>query len=176
MTVKKNNYVKFLGLCIDETLSWKHHLSYINKKIARAMYALKRAKQFLPADCLKTLYYSLIHPHLSYGLLAWGNASKTALLSSVSLQKRAIRIICNSNYKSHTEPLFKKSEVLKLYDLYTYNVALFMYDYCTKNVKTMKVPAPLSPGVREISPFSIVKRNFHKIYHCTISLMYGIMM
>jgi hypothetical protein len=57
---------KFLGILIDENLTWKYHLSHINKKVSRALFSLKQVKHFLPKQCMKTLYYSLIHSHLSY--------------------------------------------------------------------------------------------------------------
>ena len=45
------------------------------------------------------------------------------------LQKRAIRNINRAKYRAHTEPLFKSSLILKLTDLYEYQVTLFMFDY-----------------------------------------------
>ena len=56
--------VKFLGIVIDENLTWKHHLSHINMKVSRALFSLKQVKHVLPRQCMKTLYYSLIHSHL----------------------------------------------------------------------------------------------------------------
>ena len=120
---------KFLGLHLDDILSWKHHLAHINRKISYALFMIKQVKHFLPANSLKTLYYALIHPHLSYGILAWGNANSSILKKTEILQKRAIRTINRANYNSHTEPLFKKCGILKLNDLYESQVALFMRDY-----------------------------------------------
>ena len=65
-----------------------------------------------------TLYFAMIHPHISYGILAWGNATQTTLKRTMTLQKRALRTINNVSYNSHTDPLFKKSNILKLNDLF----------------------------------------------------------
>ena len=78
---------------------------------------------------MKTLYYALIQPHLQYGILAWGNARSSALQKTVTLQKRAIRTINRAHYNSHTEPLFKKTNILKVAYMYEYQVVLFMHDY-----------------------------------------------
>ncbi len=56
---------KFLGVKIDEFLSWESHLKYINQKKSRALFALKQVKIILPVNCLRTLYFSMIHPHIS---------------------------------------------------------------------------------------------------------------
>ena len=53
----------------------EYHISHINKQISRTLFMLKQVKHFLPIDSMKTLYRSLIQPHLSYEILAWGNAS-----------------------------------------------------------------------------------------------------
>ena len=120
---------KFLGIHLDECLTWKHHLNHVNLKISRALFAIKQIKHILPINSLRTLYYSMIHPHLSYGILAWGNAVQVNLNRTITIQKRAIRTINRASYNAHTDPLFKKCNILKLHDLYDYEVAQFMYRY-----------------------------------------------
>ena len=77
------------------------------------------------------------------------------------LQKRAIRTINNAKYRSHTDPLFRKSQVLKLSDMYTLQATLFMYDY-TNN----RLPSSFShifPLNREIQE-SRLTRQSHLFY------------
>ena len=81
---------------------------------------------FLPHSALKSLYCTLIHSHMTYGIQAWGNANSIA--KPFVLQKRAIRIINNNKYRTHTEPLFKSENILKITDLYKLHVSLFMFD------------------------------------------------
>ena len=97
MTVRKKAST-FLGIFIDEYLTWQFHVSHVNSKVARSLFAIKQT--FLPNNSMKTLYYSLIHSHFSYGLLVWGNASKSTIHSSIKLQKRAkMRIMCLTFYQ-----------------------------------------------------------------------------
>lgn len=120
---------KFLGINIDENFSWKYHITNLNNKVSSSLFIINQAKNSLPLPCLKTLYFTLIHPHLSYGLLAWGNACTSYLQKTFVLQKRAIRHITRSAYNSHSEPLFKQLNILKLRDLYEYEVTVFMQKY-----------------------------------------------
>ena len=48
------------------------------------------------------------------------------------LQKKAIRIITSSHYIAHTDPLFAMTKLLKLDDLYEYQLGIFMHKvtYC----------------------------------------------
>ncbi len=116
---------KFLGLNIDETLSWRYHTDSISKKLARSNYIINKVKNILPENSLLTLYQTLIHCHLNYGLEIWGSCN--TLNKLVKLQKKSIRIISKVGYNHHTEPLFKHKKVLKLHDQYKLNVLSFMH-------------------------------------------------
>jgi hypothetical protein len=76
-------------------------------KISRALFVIKQIKNVIPKESLRTLYFATIHPHLSYGILASGNASSAILNKTNVLRKRAIRTISKANFKSHTEALLK---------------------------------------------------------------------
>ena len=93
--LSRENCCKFLGIYIDESLSWNKHLKYINSKISRSLFAIKQAKVFLPKESLTTLYFSLINSHIVYGILAWGHAKHDILNKTQLLQKRALRAIHN---------------------------------------------------------------------------------
>ena len=56
----------------------------------------------------------------------WGNSVNIKKI--ITLQKRAIRTINKVWYRSHTEPLFKSNQILKLEDMYTMQISLFVYD------------------------------------------------
>ena len=125
----KETAIKFLGIYIDEFLTWRKQLANINTKIARAIYLIKQLKYIFPCESLRTLYYALVHPDISYGILAWGKASASIIKKTEIIQKRAVRTINKKSYNSHSDPLYKLSEILKIKDLYEYQVQLFMYDF-----------------------------------------------
>ena len=116
---------KCLGLNIDESLTWKYHVQNINNKISRSLFSIKQAMNFLPLHSLKTLYFSLIQPLLTYDILAWGNANTSIIHKTTMMQKRAIRVINKATYNAHTDPLYKKSGILKINDQYELQAILF---------------------------------------------------
>ena len=63
-------------------------------------------------------------PHLNYGILCWGHKTKKTFL----LQKKALRLITNSKYNAHTDPIFKKQSLLKLHDIYNLEILKFSYN------------------------------------------------
>ena len=104
-------------MTIDESLSWNKHILNINSKLSRALFVIKQVKFYLPKDSLHTLYYSLLHPHITYGILAWGNAKASLLRKTQILQKRSFRTIHNKKFNSHSDPLSKQSGILNISDL-----------------------------------------------------------
>ena len=74
---------------------------------------------------LRTLYFALGHHHLNYGIIAWGNTDKCIIKQTNILQKRPIRIIIKATFNSHTNPKFKKLEILKLNDLFEYKSHIY---------------------------------------------------
>jgi len=115
---------KFLGILVDETISWKHHIDSICKKISRANYIINKVKNILNKSSLLTLYHSLVQCHINYGLPVWG--SSTHINRLTIMQKKTMRIINRKRYNHHTEPLLKNNEVLKVDDHYKFTCSLFM--------------------------------------------------
>jgi len=111
---------KFLGVYFDSNLSFKYQISHIRKKLSKALYTLRMVKNTLPSHSLKLIYYSIFHCHLIYAIQVWSCCSPSLLNGLFKLQKSAIRIICNVSYNEHTEPLFKKEDILPLPDLVSF--------------------------------------------------------
>ena len=120
---------KFLGLFIDEHFIWDHHIEHCKKKVSRGVYAINMSKHLLSQRHLKTLYYSLIHPYLLYGIRVWGNTYQKHVKKLETVQKRAVRAIMGAKYNDPSTPLFKILNILKLKDLYDLQTMHFVYDF-----------------------------------------------
>ena len=128
-TLERVRFTKFLGVLIDECLTWKQHIDCVSKTISRNIGVMNKLKYSIPGRILHTLYCTLITPYLNYGILIWGSTCKSYLDKLIKLQKWAIRTITNSQYRSHTGPLFAKSNLLNVTDMYTLELGVFMYKY-----------------------------------------------
>ena len=65
--------VTFLGVILDENLSWKPHISHIACKISKSIGIIGRSSPCLTKLALKTLYYSLVYPYFQYCIIVWGS-------------------------------------------------------------------------------------------------------
>ena len=113
----------FLGLTINENLSWKPHVDKISNKISKYSGVISRLKHYLPLNILRIIYCSTIQTNITYSLLGWGYDCSRL----VKTQKKIIRNICCRKYNAHTEPLFKELRLLKLEDLLKLNILKFFY-------------------------------------------------
>ena len=119
------NQFNFLGLQIQENLSWTPHINKIANKLSRVTGTLKRLCNYIPTSALLLIYNSLFVPHLNYSLLAWGHSCERIS----KLQKKAVRLICNTHFLAHTEPLFKRLSILKVRDILRLKALKFYYRY-----------------------------------------------
>ena len=136
MILTQTTACKFLGTTIDESLSWNKHILNINSKLSRALFVIKQVKLYLSKESVHTLYYSLLHPHITYGILAppWGNAKSSLLRKTQILQKPSLRTFHNKKFNSHSDPLFKQSGILKISDIYQIEVMTFMHDFANEKL------------------------------------------
>ena len=133
--IKKENYIKYLGVNLDSNLRWKYHILQVSKKISEGIGILTKIRHYYNIHILTQLYYTLIFPFLTYGVVVWGNTYSSLLKPLITSQKKAVRIMSYSNFREHSSPLFKKLNILKFPDLLLYRIALFMYDYYTDRYK-----------------------------------------
>ena len=116
--LERMSHFKFLGIHIDEHLTWKYHCDVLLNKRKQSNYVLNRVRNYIPTGCLRDLYYAHFNSHLVYGIVLWGNSSSKAQIDGIfKQQKLAIRIVTNQPYYSHSEPLFKRVQVLKFHEL-----------------------------------------------------------
>ena len=118
---------RFLGVTLDENLTFKLHISQICKKVARSTGIFYKLQHYLPTTSLISLYYTFIYPHLLYCNLAWGNSAESHLNQLFVLQKKVIRIINKVPHNSHTNNLFFKNQILKLSDINKLKIGSYMY-------------------------------------------------
>ena len=113
-------------------LTWKHHIDHVAFKISRYVGLLSKLRHHVPTHTLITIYLSLISLHLTYGLLACGQACKSHLEKLLKLQKRALRFIYFSDFRQHAVPLFIEAAVLPLKFSFVKITANLMYEVMHK--------------------------------------------
>ena len=123
--------LNFLGLVLNEIMSWKPHIDLLTNKLAKCAGVLNKLKRFIPIHILRTLYFSMVQSRLVYCITTWG----FDYYRIEKLQKRFARIISSSKYNAHSEPLFKILDILKIEHLFSQS-----YLKCVYNFKNSQLP------------------------------------
>ena len=120
--------VKFLGVLLDSTLSWKLHLTELSKKLSRIVGLLYKIRHYTPLNMLKLLYFGIFYPFLSYGIQVWCLTYPTLLNPVFILQKKAVKAMPFSDMITPSLPLFNKLQLLRLTDISNLQLASFVFE------------------------------------------------
>ena len=172
-TIERESSIKFLGVWIDENLTWRDHIHTVENKIAKNIGLLYQGKHYLDDNCLKPIYFAYIHAYLNYANIAWASTHKSKLKKFQSKQKHALRIIFNQSKTSPSEPRFLSLNVLNVYQINTFHSVQSMHKIKNKNVlhiflKLFDVPCHDYPTNSSLINFS-VPRTFLKTTRFAIS-------
>ena len=96
VTFQVTSKLKFLGITLDDKLKFKEHAMITQKKISRVIGTVRRIRNCIDDSILHRLYYSLVYPHLTYGIVAWGNSSIGCINAMSIIQKRFIKFFSSS--------------------------------------------------------------------------------
>ena len=139
--IEREKSARFLGVIIDENLTWREHILAVKAKISRYVGILFKLKSILPLPVRKNIYYSLIQSHLNYCTLVWGLGTKSSIEPLFAEQKKAIRALMpgfNLNFRRkntnpcHTKLFFIESGILTVQSIILTNILTFMYRFYNK--------------------------------------------
>ena len=125
--IEEVNETKFLGVILDNGLTWKPHIQHVRNKVSRGTGILKKLRPYVNNDTILGLYYSFIYPYFTYCVQVWGKTYQSNLDCIVKLQKRVIRLLAGVHPLTHTEPIFFRLKILKFIDVVNYIIGIFMY-------------------------------------------------
>ncbi len=135
--IHQETVTKFLGVHIDQFLSWDTHAKYVANRTAKNLYMLRNIQNLVPSWTLRNLYYSYVQSAFTYGLSAWGPLMpKSALKRLEILQKKALRIIDHAKYNAPSAPIFKKWKILNIADLIELEVTKISFRYVKNALPT----------------------------------------
>ena len=162
--IEEVSETKFLGVTIDNKLSWESHVTALTKKLKCCTGQLNRICNLIPKDLYKSLYHTLYESHLSYGITVWGGISLVKLRPLFVAQKHCIRILFGDKEiyfekfktsarsrpyplqklgqefyeKEHTKPLFNINKLMTVHNLYIYQML-----NCTYKLLKFRTPIAL---------------------------------
>ncbi len=111
-TIDVKEYAKYLGILIDNKLSFKQHTQHVNSRLVKGNAILSMVRHYLPKPTLINTYNAYIQPHIDYGLNVWGHTYKTHITPLKRQQRKAIRLMNFKPKRFETDELFISDKVL----------------------------------------------------------------
>ena len=144
--------ITFLGVNINNKLSWAEHKQYVRNKINRNIGILYKCRNILDKDGLVNIYNSFILPYLLYCLPVWGGTIKSKNDIIVKVQNKCLRILLN---KKRSDDAWQSvnDKILPVQELYKLEVA----KYCYKHSRQ------LLPKFFADSVMPIFAKNIHNV-------------
>ena len=133
--IERKEYIKYLGVYLDQHLNWNQQLKIIHSKISKNLGVIRQLRFYVSFKTLKNIYYSLIYPYLAYGILSWGSTYKTKLSELQKLQNKCIRCMFFCNRFEHAMPLYNISGLLTLKNIFIFNSTSFAHKILNNNSK-----------------------------------------
>ena len=94
----KTKSIKFLGIMVDDKLTWAEHITYVKNRLIKTIAVLSQIKHYFPRNLRILIYKSLFMPHLQYGIKIFGHVTASNIL--FKYQKCALRTV-GSGYLPH---------------------------------------------------------------------------
>jgi hypothetical protein len=121
---------KYLGLTLDQHLTWNDHIDTIVLKCKPILAMLRKSCYLLPADTKLSVYYAHVHSHLIYMASIWGATTQSRLDDLQILQNKAIRFVFWHDYHHlnlSTNQIFKKYKILRMKDVVKYEFMMTLF-------------------------------------------------
>lgn len=149
VSIEQVECVKFLGIYIDNKLTWEKHVSVLSSRLSSICFLVRSLRGTVSTSVMRMVYMGLFNSHLLYGLIFWGSSSYSRDIFLI--QKRCLRIMDNAKYTEHCKPIFKKYAILPMPCLYIFQLSIFIR---IKNVTLQRVG--------DVSDYNL--RNKNSIY------------
>ena len=165
--------IKFLGVYIQEHLSWSRHINHLISKLRSVLGTVVKVKSLLNKRSL-LLYHSLINSQHSYCILNWCFGNKTFVKRLQGLCYKFVKLVFSFNSSSTVCDIMKENKLLTIEQLLAKELIVFMFKKTQLHLKMYLLKTNLNT-IPETS-LSLFQRNVlaqyvSKLFHTVVRLI-----
>ncbi len=112
--INRVNHAKYLGLILDESLSWKEHIEALIKQLSKLASSYKIVRHRVKRDNKFNIYFAYTYSRILYGIEVYRTASSELLNKLQIQQNRSLKILFNKHYRMHTSDLYRELNLLNV--------------------------------------------------------------
>jgi len=125
--------VRFLGIVLNERLSWKPHMDLMLTKLRVCTSIVRKIQSYLMKD-IDVTFHSMIESHLRYCNLIWCNGNKTMILKLQRTVNKFICLIFKFKPRDSVKQIMRQNNVMTIIQLREFEIACFMHKYLHKRL------------------------------------------
>ena len=133
LQIRQVDCVKYLGVWLDQHLSWNEHIRHTSGKIASRLALLRRVRKYLTLDSAKLLANALVLPHFDYCCISWSSCGQGLRDSLVKLHKQMARITLQTKISTSSTKMFSKLKWTSLEKRWQFHKCKLMFDILNGN-------------------------------------------
>ena len=161
-TLQNSNCEKLLGVKIDNHLSWNSQIDQVCSNISSRLFLLSKIKKFLNLESRKLFYTGYILPLIDYCCVVWSNCNNECVQRLQKLQKRAARLILDTDPLASSLPLIKKLGWMKIEHRILYHKCLLTFK-CLHNLAPVYLTEKVTPVSRN-NPYQLRNVLHEELY------------
>lgn len=123
-TFEQTRYIKYLGVYIDQHLTWTKQIDCLSSRVRKLMHVFRKLSSISDIDLMKSLYLALCQSVLCYCTLTWGAACKTHLIKAERAQRAILKVIYKKRVRYCTNELYRETGMMRVRQLYVIAVTL----------------------------------------------------
>jgi hypothetical protein len=151
--IKLTNSIKYLGVILDENLSFKQHVIVLTNRLRKLIFVFKKIRYIADIKVVRQVYFALCQSILSYCICAWGGAGKTLLLLLERAQRAILKVATFRPFRFPTGQLYTSCNVLTVRQLFIMSTVIKQHmslSYSTEhtNKRRRDIVCPLKSGTK----------------------------
>ena len=170
--IARSNTQKFLGIFVDERLTFKTHIDKVCKKVSSGIGIIKKLRNFIAPNILLKIYNAIIYPHITYAIEAWGSSSKVGTNRLNNLINKASRLIGPIN--NNAEPVLPLKKIhgrfcsTRLFKYFIKKDSSHFYEKYVNQIPNHSIPTRFNENnLLKIPRFKLTKSQ-SSFFYCSI--------
>lgn len=131
--IKRVDAVKYLGILIDQSLTWKEHIACLSTKLKKLCGIFYKIRQKLPYFCLKSLYFAFVYSTVMYGVEVYANTKESYLHDLIMVNNKLLRILQFENRYCPVKILYDAYYTLPIPKLHEFKLLILVHKFITSN-------------------------------------------
>ena len=97
--IKRSSHNKYLGITLDENLTWNNHIIELSNKLKRLFHIFYNIRNYLTKENIKTIYYALVYSTIKYGISVYSQVCENKMKKNQTLQNQLLKALSGKSYR-----------------------------------------------------------------------------